>query len=311
MNFRLHQLRALAGVVDYGGIRAAARHLHLSQAALTKALRELEEDAGCALLVRSVRGVQPTEAGLRLLARARLIVRQIELAEQDLADDVNTHALVRIALTPFLALGCFPHVFRTFRQRYPWVELELSEGLMSQALPRLRDGSLDWAAAVDNGDLPMDELNTVQLADVPQHIVLREGHPARHNLTAEHFASLEWLLAGPRDSRKIRRVQHLLAQAGLNVVPRVLHSEPLAGLSMLRQTDVVGMLPAPLLGHPESRGLVAVQVAGLAPPPFKLMLLSRPDVPLSAPAAHLADCLVAALTADRKQDNPSGQSGST
>jgi LysR family transcriptional regulator, regulator of abg operon len=296
MNLRLHQLRALTGVVDYGGIRAASRHLHLSQAALTKALRELEDDAGCALLVRSVRGVQLTEAGLTLLARARLVVRQIELAEHELSQaSARSQGQVRVALTPYVALGCFAQAFTAFRHRYPRVELELSEGLIAQALPRLRDGSLDWAVAMDNGDLPLDELHTRHLADVPQHIVLREHHPARHDLSPARFATLEWLLAGPNDSRKVRRVQHLFAQAGMAVTPQVLHSEPLAGLNLLRHADVMGLLPAPLLGQPEARGLVAVNVPGLAPPPFRLMLMSRPDVPLTAPATHLADCLEGAL----------------
>jgi hypothetical protein len=40
---------------------------------------------------------------------------------------------------------------------------------------------------------------------------------------------------------------------------------------------------------------MAVDVPGLAPPPFRLMLMSRPDVPLTAPATHLADCLEGAL----------------
>ena len=61
-----HQLKALIGVVEHGGIRAASRRMHLSQAALTKSLRQLEEDAGLALLVRSPRGVVLTEAGKRL-----------------------------------------------------------------------------------------------------------------------------------------------------------------------------------------------------------------------------------------------------
>jgi LysR family transcriptional regulator, regulator of abg operon len=48
-----HQLRALVQVAESGSIRAAARAMNLSQSALTKALRELEEDVGAELLQRS------------------------------------------------------------------------------------------------------------------------------------------------------------------------------------------------------------------------------------------------------------------
>ena len=77
---KLHQLQALVAAVEHGSIRAAARELHLTQAALTKSLRQLEEEAGVALLVRKSRGVGLTEAGLRLHARALLVMRQLALA---------------------------------------------------------------------------------------------------------------------------------------------------------------------------------------------------------------------------------------
>jgi len=60
---KLHQLQALVGAVEHGSIRAAARAMHLTQAALTKSLRQLEDDAGVPLLVRGSRGVLLTEAG--------------------------------------------------------------------------------------------------------------------------------------------------------------------------------------------------------------------------------------------------------
>ena len=84
MHLRLHQLRALIGVVEHGSIRAAARQAHVSQAALTKSLRQLEDDAGVPLLVRGSRGAGLTEAGQRLASRARLITRQLELADDEL-----------------------------------------------------------------------------------------------------------------------------------------------------------------------------------------------------------------------------------
>ena len=64
MMMKLQQLQVLVAVIDHGGIRAAARQLHLSQAAITKSMRSLEESAGTPLLVRKSRGVGLT-AGLR------------------------------------------------------------------------------------------------------------------------------------------------------------------------------------------------------------------------------------------------------
>lgn len=83
---------------------AASRQLHISQAALTKSLRQLEEDAGVPLLVRSPRGVSLTEAGQRLFARARLVTRQMDLADDELRQAAgDPQGQVRVAPTAYFA----------------------------------------------------------------------------------------------------------------------------------------------------------------------------------------------------------------
>ena len=56
---------------------------------------------------------------------------------------------------------------------------------------------------------------------------------------------------------------------------------------------LAGVVPAPLLDAPEGRGLVRVNVAGLEPGELRLLLLTRPHVPLSLAADYFAHCLMA------------------
>src|SRR3546814_6218937 len=79
-----HQLKALLAVAEAGTIRGAARQLNLSQAALTKSLKELEEQVGAELLIRSYRGVQLTAAGKILQERARVAHRQLDIARSEI-----------------------------------------------------------------------------------------------------------------------------------------------------------------------------------------------------------------------------------
>jgi len=117
---KLHQLQALVGAVEHGSIRAAARAMHLTQAALTKSLRQLEDDAGVPLLVRGSRGVLLTEAGQRLHARAQLVTRQIALARDELRQTRGDEdGEVRAGLTPYLMLTVLGDTFHWFRKRYP------------------------------------------------------------------------------------------------------------------------------------------------------------------------------------------------
>ncbi|MBY4749693.1 LysR family transcriptional regulator, partial [Burkholderia cepacia] len=78
-----HQLRALAAIAEHGSLRAAARAIHLSQPALTKAIRELELDLGVPLVTRNARGAQLTRFGQAVYARARLILAEMQHARDD------------------------------------------------------------------------------------------------------------------------------------------------------------------------------------------------------------------------------------
>ncbi|WP_312543249.1 LysR family transcriptional regulator [Achromobacter mucicolens] len=79
-----HQLRAWLKVAELRSIRAAARSLHLSQAAVTKAIKELETELDAPLLTRSPKGIAVTECGEHLTVRARLAQAQLALARQDI-----------------------------------------------------------------------------------------------------------------------------------------------------------------------------------------------------------------------------------
>jgi len=78
---KYHQLAAIDAVARAGGIRAAAKSLGVTQGSVTKALRELEAEAGEALVIRSAQGATMTEAGRQLSLRAQLIVAQMQAAQ--------------------------------------------------------------------------------------------------------------------------------------------------------------------------------------------------------------------------------------
>src|SRR5690349_24404349 len=78
----IRQLRYFAAVAEHGSVSRAAVELHLSQSALSEALRKLEVELGAELLHRTSRGVRPTAAGEALLPEARRAVAAFETALQ-------------------------------------------------------------------------------------------------------------------------------------------------------------------------------------------------------------------------------------
>ena len=290
---KLQQLEVLVAVVEHGGIRAAARQLNVSQAAVTKSMRLLEQEAGLPLLLRGARGIALTDAGTRLLARARVVSRQVGLAREELRQSVGEDTgSVRVGVTPFITLTKLGQAFSWFRQRYQGVQVQVMEGLMARVLPRLRDGTLDIAVvAADVGEIQNDEFNCRRILQAPQRIVVREGHPVLADPSARALCALEWVMTQPIATGQQPRIDAMFALAGVAPPTRVVLCESLAAMTLLRHSDAVSIFPEPLLGHPETRGIVAVADTPLRPCDIELLLLTQPDVPLTPAADYFAHCL--------------------
>src|SRR5215467_8921920 len=78
---RLAAMEAFVLVVDTGSFSAAARRLNVGQPAVSKLIAQLEERLGVKLLVRSTRGLNATEAGLKFYEHARRSIEEAEEAE--------------------------------------------------------------------------------------------------------------------------------------------------------------------------------------------------------------------------------------
>jgi DNA-binding transcriptional LysR family regulator len=87
MNVKLDGLRALVAVVDAGSFTDAATELHLSQAAVSRAVAGLERAVGGRVLQRSTRRLQPTALGARVLPAARHVLDAVAALERTVEED--------------------------------------------------------------------------------------------------------------------------------------------------------------------------------------------------------------------------------
>lgn len=150
----LRQLRyfvALAAQQHYG---RAASVLHVVQPALSRQIRQLEEELGVRLLERHARGATPTEDGLYLLERASFLVRYADQLKHDMAARRREpHGLVSIGLTPGLALLLSAPLTRAVRERLPGVRLRIVEGFAPAMRGMLLEGSADLTILNDPVEL--------------------------------------------------------------------------------------------------------------------------------------------------------------
>src|SRR5436190_16083556 len=105
----LRHLRYFEAVARLSHVTRAAAELHVAQPALSKQLRDLEDELGVALFDRVGRRVQLTEAGAALLSHARLILTQVEAARAAMAERIDLHrGLATIGAPPTVGTHLLP-----------------------------------------------------------------------------------------------------------------------------------------------------------------------------------------------------------
>jgi len=285
-----HQLRALVQVAESGSIRAAARAMNLSQSALTKALRELEEDVGAELLQRSYKGIGFTPEGSALLGRARLVLATLERAREEIRlmrGGAGAH--VKVAITPLVSSTVLPAVLAAYRRLQPEAELTFDEGLLVQALPGLIEGRIDFAIALASPqDLPY-EIEFETLADIEAVPFARNGHPLAGARDWATLSAADWVLNLSAGSQSMNLIDWL-AHHGIAPPHRITHcSSPFLIVELARRNDLIGYGPKVLITDPlVGAGLRTLAVEPL-PPTMPLGLLSLRGVPLGSAARKLAD----------------------
>ncbi|CAM3383558.1 LysR family transcriptional regulator [Pseudomonas floridensis] len=133
------QLRAFLAVAQYLSFAQAGERLHLSQPALSLAIKSLEEDLGGQLLTRTTRNVSLTPEGETLLPLARQLLADWDNTEELLRQRFTLQmGRVSIAAMPSFAGNLLPTALKIFRGRYPRVNVAVHDVINEQVLEMVR-----------------------------------------------------------------------------------------------------------------------------------------------------------------------------
>lgn len=177
----IRKLHSFVKIIDIGSITRASAILHIAQPALSQQVAALEAHYGKPLLVRSKRGVVPTEAGKVLYRHSQLILRQMDEAELDIqsaSEDIK--GAVRVGLAP-LGLGSLlaAHLIRKLRDDFPGIVLYVNENVGGGTMSELiMTGKMDVALIFDPGAIPslsFEKISTEELHFVTTSQEVEEG----------------------------------------------------------------------------------------------------------------------------------------
>ena len=194
-------LRYFVGVVDNGSFRGAAVRLGVSQPPLTRQVHQLEELLGVELLVRTSRGVVPTEAGAVFYAEARNLLGLSDAAMHR-AHLTGTGRLGRLDVGVFgsSVFDAVPQIIHTFRDRYPGAEVAVHNLDRPAQMRALRDRRLTVGFNRYFGEEEGLRWEVIQTEHL--HVALHHTHPlaAQAELRLAEIAR-EPLILYPRKPR--------------------------------------------------------------------------------------------------------------
>jgi LysR family tcuABC transcriptional regulator len=140
----LRQIRYFVRVVELGSMSRAAMDLGVVQSALSQQVSRLEGELSVRLLLRTSRGVAPTEAGLAFLREAQLILRHADQATRA-AQLSRLTGTASVGLAPTTASILAMPFMRAMRERYPDVRLHMVESMSGHLASMLNSRQLDFA----------------------------------------------------------------------------------------------------------------------------------------------------------------------
>ena len=177
----LRHLRYFVAVAEQENVSRAALKLHVSQPALSRQVRDLEEELGFELLERSAKSVRLTEAGKVFLRESRAVLQRAEEAVSKARLTANKGQVeLHIGYAPSPTVRLLPRTLRVFQTAYPNVRVKLHDLSTEEMLTGVRTGALQMAFVVHAGRALLRGLHFEEVMREGMCLAMSPQHPLSH-----------------------------------------------------------------------------------------------------------------------------------
>jgi LysR family transcriptional regulator, hca operon transcriptional activator len=288
----LRHLRYFIAVAETGSLTVAAeRRLHTSQPSLSRQIKDLEDQVGADLLIRSARGITLTEAGKVFFDHARMVLSQVDTAIEA-ARKAAQPSKQRFSLG-FLTgqeMTWLPEAIRILRAELPNIDVTVSSDYSPDLAEALVRGKLDLAflRAEPDYDLayrPVTHESLIVLMPSDHRLASRETIRPK-DLVGEPFIGI-----GKKATVLQAVINDYLARSDVQMTPEQVVDNPAMVMSLVASTRGVTIIPAyvenlmpwsvvsrPLAGEPPTIDLVAGYSKSNNSPILKMFLSHLDDL---------------------------------
>lgn len=287
--FTLRQLQQFVAVVEAQSFRRAADRLHLSQPALSVAIRELEGIVGAALLDRARDAVAPTAQGEILYLHACALLREATSAVASVRE-LRGYAQreLRIGVGPTICPTRIARSLDAVRQQEPALKFKIVTGIYVRLEPRLRAGELDLVVTKRPDTVVDPDIELHRLGSDEHVVICRPAHPlaTARRVRLARLLDYPWVYSEPIDRIIPTWAVPFGAQGIAAPQPHwLVDSYPLV-VSLLMSSDALSVMPAQYVAADlASQRIFRVNV-GETPWSYEIVCATRRDR-TPAPSAQM------------------------
>lgn len=251
----IRQLRAFVTIAELGTFTAGALRVHVTQAAISMQIRQLENELGAKLFIRAPRRVMLTEAGEQLLQRARQILRDHDAAIDEIAELAGAErGRLRIgSASAMVTTDVLPKLLKEIRRQHAGAEVTVGSGTSEALVQHILAGELDVAFVslpVEARGINTERLSQDQLVAVasPRHRLAKQKTISAYTLAGEK------LILGERGGNTRRLIDLFFAQAGVTLHVSMELSRQAAIRRMVEEDMGVGIVPLQTVNDAVEKG---------------------------------------------------------
>ncbi|SDH51618.1 DNA-binding transcriptional regulator, LysR family [Pseudomonas flavescens] len=273
---RLRQLRLMLALQEFGSLRRAAEEIGMTQPAATKMLHEAESLLGVELFERLPRGMRATAFGETAIYYAKMIFAELSgMREEFVALESGNLGRVTIGAIPALASGLLTRTIATLKQSHPRLSMSIQVDTSDVLVQALQQDQLDVVLGRIPDRARADDLLFDSLGEETLCVVAGAQHPmaTATSLSWEQLQDMTWVLQQhPSPMRTI--INQAFHNARVDIPSSIVETTSIMTLlSLLQQTDMIGVTPVSVINDYPGKHLLKVLPITFVPrlPPYGLI----------------------------------------
>ncbi|MDF2642975.1 MAG: LysR family transcriptional regulator [Pseudomonas sp.] len=258
---RLRQLRLMLALQELGSLRRAADHIGMTQPAATKMLHEAEDLLGVELFERLPRGMRPTPFGETVIYYARMVFAELSgMREELVALESGNLGRVAVGAIPALASGLLTRTIAHLKDSHPRLSMSIQVDTSDVLVQALLQDQLDIVLGRIPSGARAEELIFDSLGEEALCVIAGAQHPLAHadNLNWAELQNMTWVLQQhPSPMRSI--INQVFHNARVDIPSSIVETTSIMTLlSLVQQTDMLGVTPLSVVEDYPGRDLLAV-----------------------------------------------------